>query len=235
MSRVQRLAGPAGRQGPFVPVGGTNRDKRGAFYPGWWLQPGQKLRGPFVPVGDTNRDKRPPFCPGPNNRPGQKRRPASPSQYFSKSLAPLLSFLSISSLYLYLISFLPPPFLSGAAPPFSPHSLRPGPARAGVRRAAAGPWRGWRGRVPGELREARPCAGGGSSAKPRRAARLGPGVGGAARAGERRLSVAPASGAARQAPAAAARRTRLVFRFFFTFFPNMYMDWDSYVLVNDFV
>ena len=31
-----------GGQGPFVPVGDTNRDKRGAFYPGWWLQPGQK-------------------------------------------------------------------------------------------------------------------------------------------------------------------------------------------------
>ena len=26
----------------FVLVGDTNRDKRGAFYPGWWLQPGQK-------------------------------------------------------------------------------------------------------------------------------------------------------------------------------------------------
>ena len=57
LSRVQRLAGPAGdrcllsrletptgNKGPsFVPVGGSNRDKR--------------LRGPFVPVGASNRDK----------------------------------------------------------------------------------------------------------------------------------------------------------------------------------
>ena len=51
LSRVQRLAGPAGGTGwPFIPVGGFNRDKR----------PVQ----PFVPVGATNRDKRPPFCPG---------------------------------------------------------------------------------------------------------------------------------------------------------------------------
>ena len=34
LSRVQRLAGPAGGQGSFVPVGDTNRDKRGAFCPG---------------------------------------------------------------------------------------------------------------------------------------------------------------------------------------------------------
>ena len=88
MSRVQRLAGPAVGQRPFVPVGDTNRDKRGAFYPGWWLQPGQKApflsrlvsptgtKGPhsllsrldpptgikspsFVSVGVSNRDKRP--------------------------------------------------------------------------------------------------------------------------------------------------------------------------------
>ena len=33
-----------GIRGPrsFVPVGDTNQDKSGAFYPGWWLQPGQK-------------------------------------------------------------------------------------------------------------------------------------------------------------------------------------------------
>ena len=77
---------------PFVPVG----DKRGAFCPGWWLQPGQKAARafcpswrhqpgqnggltnrdkwpaqPFVPVGATNRDKRPPFCPGWCLQPGQ--------------------------------------------------------------------------------------------------------------------------------------------------------------------
>ena len=79
LSRVQRLAGPGGGQGTFVPVGGTNRDKRVAFYPGWWLHPRSLLsrlepptgiKGPpFVPVGISNRDKRPlspPIVPGPN-------------------------------------------------------------------------------------------------------------------------------------------------------------------------
>ena len=41
LSRVQRLAGPAGGQGPFVPVGVSNRDKMSPFCPGWCLQPGQ--------------------------------------------------------------------------------------------------------------------------------------------------------------------------------------------------
>ena len=48
LSRVQRLARPAGGQGPFVLVGGTNQDKRVAFYPGWWLQPGQKALAPLA-------------------------------------------------------------------------------------------------------------------------------------------------------------------------------------------
>ena len=65
LSRVQRLAGPAGGQGPFVSVGGTNRDKRVAFYPGWWLQPGQKA--PVLPlarlaVGPGTKAN---YCPGP--------------------------------------------------------------------------------------------------------------------------------------------------------------------------
>ena len=57
LSRVQRLAGPRGDRGflsrvepptrtkgpPFVPVGGSTRDKRAQpFYPGWCYQPGQK-------------------------------------------------------------------------------------------------------------------------------------------------------------------------------------------------
>ena len=58
LSRVQRLAGPTGGQGPFIPVGGSNRDKR----------PAQ----PFVPVGSTNRDKKPLFCLGWCLQPGQK-------------------------------------------------------------------------------------------------------------------------------------------------------------------
>ena len=72
LSRVQRLAGPAGETGPFVPVGGTNPDKRSPFCPGWWLHPGQKvqpllsrlvvptgIKGPFCPGCVTNPDKRP--------------------------------------------------------------------------------------------------------------------------------------------------------------------------------
>ena len=47
LSQVQWLARPAGGQGPFVLVGGTNQDKRVAFYPGWWLQPGQKALAPL--------------------------------------------------------------------------------------------------------------------------------------------------------------------------------------------
>ena len=46
---------------PFVLVGDTNRDKRGAFYPGWWLQPGQKP--PIVPgpkaAGTNGLERRP--------------------------------------------------------------------------------------------------------------------------------------------------------------------------------
>ena len=56
---------------PFVPVGDTNRDKRGAFYPGWWLQSWQKTARAFcpgwshqpglfiVPVGVSNRNETP--------------------------------------------------------------------------------------------------------------------------------------------------------------------------------
>ena len=40
----------------FVPVGNTNRDKKGA--PATWA-----LAAPFVPVGVTNRDKRSFFVP----------------------------------------------------------------------------------------------------------------------------------------------------------------------------
>ena len=51
LSWVQRLAGPAGGrgQGPFVPVGGTNREKKRAFCSGWCLQPGQNPLAPLSP------------------------------------------------------------------------------------------------------------------------------------------------------------------------------------------
>jgi len=52
---LSRLETPTGiKGGPFVPVGGSNRDKR--------------LRGPFVPVGVSNRDKRPLSPAGPASR-----------------------------------------------------------------------------------------------------------------------------------------------------------------------
>src|SRR6185312_11522451 len=52
-ARTSELNGSGGGRGKgirgprsFVPVGDTNRDKRGAFYPGWWLQPGKKAPAP---------------------------------------------------------------------------------------------------------------------------------------------------------------------------------------------
>ena len=52
---------------PFVPVGDTNRDKMGAFCPGWWIQPGQKALPPTPPltrlaVGPGTKAT---YCPGP--------------------------------------------------------------------------------------------------------------------------------------------------------------------------
>ena len=66
---LSRLETPTGiKEGSFVPVSGSNRDKMPAY--------------PFVPVGDTNRDKRPPFCPGWCLQPGQKAlAPLSPSAH----------------------------------------------------------------------------------------------------------------------------------------------------------
>ena len=59
MGLLSRLETPTGTKGePFIPVGGSNRDKRAAQS--------------FVPVGATNRDKRPPFCPGWCLQQGQK-------------------------------------------------------------------------------------------------------------------------------------------------------------------
>ena len=71
-----------GIRGPrsFVPVGDTNRDKRGAFCPGWWFQPGQK---------GTRA-----FCPGWIHQPGQNApilsRLVSPTG--TKGLGPLIPF-----------------------------------------------------------------------------------------------------------------------------------------------
>ena len=126
MSRVQRLAGPAGRQGPFVPVGDTNQDKKWAFLSRVESAAGTK-GSLFVPGGASTRDKKATDVSLP---------------IFSKSLAPLLSFLSLFSLYTLssssrpLISFFSPsdplhasPSLSFLTP--SLPRLPPSPARAG--------------------------------------------------------------------------------------------------------
>jgi len=72
-------------EGPFVPVGNTNRDKRVllsrlvtnrdkrvTLLSGLVLPTGIKGVGPFIPGGATNRDKRGAFCPGWWLHPGQK-------------------------------------------------------------------------------------------------------------------------------------------------------------------
>ena len=89
LSRVQRLAGPVGGHGPFIPVGGTNRDKRVAFYPDWWLQPGQKARAAF--------------CPGWSHQPGQKAGWClQPGQKVLASLSSSLSPRLSHSAHLFL-------------------------------------------------------------------------------------------------------------------------------------
>ena len=153
MSRLETPTGTKG--GHFIPVGGSNRDKRHAQ--------------PFVPVGDTNRDKRPPFCPGWCLQPGQKplhgltsidillfifTAPLSPSLisfFFPRHLLPV-NFSSPPTLT--------PPILSSlrCAPPQRGQGRRacggrPAAAReqaaahAGRRAAAAAGRRGRRGRV----------------------------------------------------------------------------------------
>jgi len=54
--KTSELNGSGGGRGkgirgarPFVPVGGTTRDKRLPFCPGWCLQPGQKSLAPLSP------------------------------------------------------------------------------------------------------------------------------------------------------------------------------------------
>src|SRR6185312_7756127 len=56
-----------GIRGPrsFVPVGDTNRDKRGAFYPGWCLQPGQKAPVPPLARLAVGPGTKATYCPGP--------------------------------------------------------------------------------------------------------------------------------------------------------------------------
>ena len=176
LSRVQRLAGLARGQRSFVPVGDTNRDKREAFYPGWWIQPGQKATRAFCPGWRHQPgQKAPPFCPGWCLQPGQKPLHGLTLIdirlfIFTAPLSPSLIFLlpSAASSPSELISSPPaltPPAPSSlrCAPPRRGQGLasrrtgagggRPAAARAQAaahagRRAAAaaGRW-GWRGRV----------------------------------------------------------------------------------------
>ena len=116
------------KEGLFIPVGGSNRDKR--------------LRGPFVPVGDTNRDKKPPFCPGWCLQPGQKPLHGLTSIdirlfIFTAPLSPsLISFFFPR--HLLPVNFSSPPALT----PPTPSSLRCAPPRRGQgpasRRTGAG-------------------------------------------------------------------------------------------------
>ena len=147
------------KEGLFIPVGGSNRDKR--------------LRGPFVPVGDTNRDKNTPFCPGWCLQPGQKPLHGLTSIdillfIFTAPLSPsLISFFFPR--HLLPVNFSSPPALTPptlslrCAPPRrgqGPASRRTGAgagrpatagaqaaAHAGRRAAAAAGRRGQRGRV----------------------------------------------------------------------------------------
>ena len=50
---------------PFVPVGDTNRDKRGSFCPGWWIQPGQKAPVPPLAQLAVGPGTKATYCPGP--------------------------------------------------------------------------------------------------------------------------------------------------------------------------
>ena len=105
------------KERPFIPVGGYNRDKR--------------LRGPFVPVGDTNRDKKGAFCPGWCLQPGQKPLHGLTSIdirlfIFTAPLSPsLISFFFPR--HLLPVNFSSPPALT----PPTPSSLRCAPPRRG--------------------------------------------------------------------------------------------------------
>jgi len=77
MSLLSRVEAPTGTKNP-------------PFYPGWWLQPGQKVH---VPVRATNRDKRGSFCPGWCLQPGQKASvpSAGPASRWTRDKSHLLS------------------------------------------------------------------------------------------------------------------------------------------------
>ena len=70
--KTSELNGSGGGRGkgirgprPFVPVGGTNRDKMGAFCPGWNHQPGQKAPVPPLARLAVGPGTKTTYCPGP--------------------------------------------------------------------------------------------------------------------------------------------------------------------------
>ena len=95
LSRVQRLAGSAGGgvARPFVPVGDTNRDKIGAFCPGWWFQPGQKGTRAFCPGWSHQRGQKAPLLSRLVSATGTKCPcpPAGPASRWTRDKRHLLS------------------------------------------------------------------------------------------------------------------------------------------------
>ena len=196
---MSRLEAPTGTKGwPFIPVGGSNRDKR----------PAQ----PFVPVGGSNREQRVPFYPGEDLQPGQIASPRTsshPSILFNSH--PPLSYLISSSPSprgFPSLSILKLP-ASHPSPP-SPGRVRPGAARRAARRASR---RGWPGAAALRLGTQVAVAWGGAAAlRPTRrppclARRRCPAPGHAGRRGlGRRRRPPPSAHAAVAWPGAAALR-----------------------------
>ena len=118
--RTSELNGSGGRRGKgisglsnFVPVGDINRDKRRTFYPGCWLQPGQKAARAFCPGWWLHPRLKETFYPGWSLHPGQKVRPA-----LVISTAHLISLVS---LFLFSLQ-ISPPASSPRSIPFLPPS-----------------------------------------------------------------------------------------------------------------
>ena len=167
LSRVQRLAGPAGGHGPFVPVGGTNREQSPLFCPGWWLQPGQKAARTFSPGWSYQPGLKVPFSPSSTLHPGQNGSRGHLSSYFTAAPPPSLSSLSLSLLRHFSSSKASSPSLRSLPHlPTSPAQaesgeppLPAGPARFGRGAASCGPAPAGTGGPASHRRHARPGAG----------------------------------------------------------------------------
>src|SRR6185312_15187810 len=94
LSRVQRLAGPAGGDRGLCPGWSHQPGQKAPLLSRLVAPPGTKGPTPFIPVGNTNPDKRVtllsrlvvptgikgPFCPGWSHQPGQKAPPRDSSK-----------------------------------------------------------------------------------------------------------------------------------------------------------